>query len=168
MVRLVGSPLDIRRKRVMPNPVLERLVSQRAEQMAAMDSVLNQVGDERDLVDAERSLLDASRERIAELDAQIQPLRAYEQMREAHAESVSSLPRPADTVGARRMDVEQRAPLYRTAGAFLVDYIRANGIMDRNVRDESAAQRIYQARADQLSGDTPGLLPTPIVGAVVN
>src|SRR5215471_18026798 len=166
MVRLVGSPLDIRRKRVMPNPVLERLVSQRAEQMSAMDSVLNQVGEERDLVDAERSLLDASRERIAELDAQIQPLRQYEEMREAHSETVATLPRPAEH-GARRMEAMERTQ-YRSAGAFVVDYLRANALMDRNMRDDAAAARIYNARADQLTGDTPGLLPTPIVGAVVN
>ena len=37
-----------------------------------MDSVLGQVED-RDLVDAERSLLTACQQRIAELDAQIEP-----------------------------------------------------------------------------------------------
>lgn len=150
----------------MPNPVLERLVAQRAEQMSAMDSVLGQVGEERDLVDAERSLLDASRQRIAELDAQIQPLRQYEEMRDAHSETVAALPRPAES-GARRLETSTPYE-YRTAGAFVVDYIRANGIMDRSFRDDAAAQRIYQARADQTTADTPGLLPTQIIGAVVN
>jgi hypothetical protein len=149
------------------NPVLESLRAQRAEQIAAMDSVLGQVND-RDLVDAERSLLTASRERIAELDAQIAPLADFEALREAHADTAAQYP-PALEPRTRRIEVNER-PQYATAGAFLVDYLRAHGIMDRGVPDEAARQRVYQARvvADQTTGDTAGILPTPIVGQVVN
>jgi hypothetical protein len=61
--------------------------------------------------------------------------------------------------------------MYRTPGAFLVDYLRGRGIMDPHVRDEAAMARVqaaYAARADQTTADTPGLLPEPIVGGVVN
>jgi HK97 family phage major capsid protein len=155
----------------MPNSVLESLRAQRAEQIAAMDAVLSQI-EGRDLVDAERGLLEASRERITALDAQIEPLEAYENMAAAHRETQAALgaPGPASATMPHRMAAEARGMEYRSAGAFMVDYLRANGIMERGIRDESAANRIIQTRAvaDQTTGDTPGLLPTPIIGAVVS
>ena len=153
----------------MPNVVLERLRQARAEQIATIDAILEQVGEDRDLVDAERSLLEAARGRIAEIDAQIEPLAAFETMRDAHDETVRGLPRPEPVrVPAAARSVE---PVYRTAGAFLVDYLRARGIMERGQRDDAAANRVqaaYAMRADQTTADTPGLLPTPVVGGVVN
>ena len=154
------------------NTVLERLQAQRSEQLAAMDTVLDQVGDERDLVDAERSLLTACQQRIAELDAQIKPLADYENMRETHVRTVADLPRPdqGQVPQPRQLSVREAGPIYQSPGSFLVDYLRANGIMDRGVRDEAAIARVYQARAvvDQKTTDTTGILPTPIVGAVVD
>lgn len=150
------------------NPVLERLTAQRAEAVSSMDAILNQVGDDRDLVDSERALLNTARDRLAELDAQITPLAEFESMRAAHADTLSGLPQPAQTSTARRVETVERGAPYRTAGAFLVDYLRANGIMERNQRDEAAAARVYHARADQTTADTPGILPTPIVGQVLS
>jgi HK97 family phage major capsid protein len=136
-----------------------------------MDAVLAQVGDERDLVDAERSLLEACRQRIAEIDAQIEPLAAYEALRDQARERSAELPHPPIPAAPRRADPE-RAGTYPSVGAFLVDYMRAHGYMDaQRTRDEQAAARIaaaYQTRADQTTADTPGILPTPIVGGVVS
>lgn len=153
------------------NLVLERLREQRAEQLATMDAILSQVQD-RDLVDAERNLLDAARERVIAIDAQIDPLEAFEDLRAAHNDRVSALPVPA---GPRarpdggRVDGADRAPQYSSAGAYLVDYLRANGILERGVIDPQAAARIQQVRiANQTTADTPGILPTPIVGPVVS
>jgi hypothetical protein len=155
----------------MQNPVLESLRAQRAEQISTMDAILAQV-EERDLVDAERGLLEACRDRIGVIDAQIAPLAEYEALRGAHAETVAALPAPTGSNGAssRRLDVAERAPIYRTAGEFLVDYLRAHGIYERGTRDEQAAARVMQARAvgDQTTGSTPGLMPSTIVGGVVN
>ena len=51
-----------------------------------------------------------------------------------------------------------------------MDYQRGHGIMHRGQADEAAMARVYQARAiaDQKTSDTPGILPTPIVGQVVD
>ena len=153
------------------NPVLHRLLEQRTEQVATIDAILGQV-DGRDLVDAERSLLEATRQRIAELDAQIGPLEDLETIIAAHRLSDPGRPQPERTPAGppRRADGGDRAPEYSSAGAFVVDYLRARGIMDRGTPDPAAAQRVAQVRvvANQVTGDTPGILPTPIIGPVVN
>src|SRR5215831_8528208 len=145
--------------------VLERCRAERAEAVATMEAILANVG-ERDLVDAERAILESSRQRIGELDAQIEPLAEWDQLATRHADAVAALPAPATE--RRRMDGTDRPPMYRSAGEFLVDYLRANGIMERGVRDEAAAARVYQARADQTTATLTGILPTPVVGAVTS
>jgi HK97 family phage major capsid protein len=157
------------------NPVLDRLRTQRAEQMAAMDAVLSQVSDDRDLVDAEKSLLTATQQRLGEIDAQIKPLADYEEMRAAHQAAAAALPQPQPgrlPAVPRRADGGERDVQYRSAGEFLVDYIRSRGIADHQP-DPQAQARVtaaYQARvvADQKTTDTPGVLPTPIIGPVVD
>jgi len=156
------------------NPVLESKLAERAQQLATMDALLNQVDEQdRDLVDAERGILTATRERIAALDAQIEPLAALEAMRDAHNDKIASLPRPAQVQvrdEPRRLDASgDRGMAYRSAGEYLVDYITADGRFGFGDPDAARA-RITQNRvvADQKTSDTPGILPTPIVGQVVN
>jgi len=148
------------------NAVLERLRAQRAEQIATMDAILENVGDERDLVDAERGILEAARARIVELDAQIEPLAGFEALRAAHDQTLSTLPAPA----ARAGELGRTAPRqqYATAGEFLVDLLRAEGFGRPSDVDEAARARVYAARADQTTATLTGILPTPIVGQVVN
>jgi hypothetical protein len=152
----------------MPNAVLEALESQRAEQISTIDAVLGQV-EGRDLVDAERSLLEAARQRIGQLDDQLKPLREFEALRAAHTDAASQLPArlPAQP---RRVDGPDGRAAHGSPGAYMVDYLRAHGIMERGVRDEAAMARLAQTRAvaNQTTGDTAGLLPTPIIGPVVN
>lgn len=155
------------------NAVLERLREQRAEQLASMDAVLSQV-EGRDLVDAERSLLEAARQRIAEIDAQIEPLEAFETLRAAHVERTGELPRPEGIPAQpRRMDGPTRDFPYATAGAYVADVCRAAGCLpggQYGEPDTEARNRMAQARAvaNQITTDVPGILPTPIVGSVVS
>jgi HK97 family phage major capsid protein len=153
----------------MPNPVLVAKLDERAQQVATIDAILEQV-DGRDLVDAEKSLLEAAQQRISALDAQIKPLEEFEKLRAAHQTSAAGLAPERPPAQARRLEGPERAPIYRSAGEFMVDYVRAHGILERGVRDEAAAARIAQTRtvADQKTSDTTGVLPTPIVGSVVN
>jgi hypothetical protein len=152
----------------MPNPVLEAKRAERAEQISTMDSILGQV-ENRDLSEAERGLLESARKRIGLLDEQIDPLEEYEQLRSTHDSTVAALPHPTVEAAGRRADLSGDRVQYRTAGAFLVDYLRAHGIMERGVPDDQAAARLaYAQRADQTTGDTPGILPQPIVGQVVS
>ena len=150
------------------NPVLEALRAQRAEQLGTLDAILGQV-EGRDLVDAERTLLEAARQRIDAIDAQIDLLQPIEDLRAAHNANTPG-PRGGDLLPAqpRAAAGSDRAPQYRSAGEFVVDYIRARGI--HTDPDPAAQARVQQVRAvaNQITTDTTGILPTPIVGPVVN
>lgn len=167
------------------NPVLDRLLIQRSEQETFIDQLLGRVQEEdRDLVDAERSNLEAARQRISELDAQIAPLESFEAVRAAHQQSAPS-PQPT----RQQPQATQRQPLtqahdrgqdYPSAGAFVVDFIRARGYPGMGqAPDSDARQRIssalgrdlddvLQSRAiqNQTTADTPGLLPVPTIGMI--
>jgi HK97 family phage major capsid protein len=162
------------------NVVLDRFIAERNELCATIESVLNQV-EGRDLTDAEQAVLEHTRTRIQELDKQIAPLEEYERVKAQHQSTIAELPRPEPRLAAvpdrervpaqpRRLDGIEGAPQYRTAGAFVVDYLRAAGIMTRGHVDVDALTRVNQVRvvADQKTTDTTGILPTPIVGPVVD
>src|SRR5262245_26867693 len=114
------------------NPVLERKRSERGDQIAFVDELLAKVAADggRDLVDAELANLTSAKERIAELDKQIAPLEEHEAIRSAHEAAAGSLvrtperPRDATPLGGR----ERPAP-WSTAGGYLVDHLRARGLM---------------------------------------
>jgi HK97 family phage major capsid protein len=154
----------------MSNAVLDRLLVQRQEQITFIDQTLDRVENEgRDLVDAETANLDAARQRIGELNAQIGPLEEFEKLRSSHEAAVGALPRPQGlAAGPRKVGGNDQTPQYRSAGEYVVDLIKARGI--HSDPDPAALARITQMRvvADQKTTDTTGILPTPIVGQVVN
>jgi HK97 family phage major capsid protein len=160
----------------MPNIVLDRFLAERQELCNTIESVLMQV-EGRDLTDAETAVLNHTRDRINELDKQIKPLEDYESVKAQHQATISDLPHPEpratpDRLPAqpRRMDGADQSPHWRSAGAFVVDYLRAAGIMQRGQPDAEAMARVQQSRvvSNQVTGDVTGILPTPIVGSVVN
>jgi hypothetical protein len=166
------------------NPVLARLLAERAQQVEFIDQLLARIESEgRDMVDAERSNLDASRQRIGEIDAQVTPLQEFEDLRGTHRAAQSQVLNPA---GNRSGDGDGRnlggggaVTKYRSAGGVIVDILRSRGFFpDRTAGassgprfmpvDAEAAGRLARAVANQITDDTPGILPTPIVGDVVN
>lgn len=158
----------------MPNPVLDRLQSQKQHQIDFVGQLLERVeAEERDLVDAERANLEHARERIAELEPQITQLVEFDSMVAAHHDSVGSLP-AARRAGDPRPMSAGPAVEYRSAGHFIVDLMRARGLTrDRNTgqqlpADPDAGARVTRAIATQTTTDTPGLLPVPIIGQIVS
>jgi len=159
------------------NPVLERKRAEKADQIAFVDELLAKVSADggRDLVDAEISNLESARERIGELDKQIGPLEEHETLRAAHERSAGAYtapptPRPdALALGGGRRDVP-----WSTAGAYIVDHLKARGYMtdsrtgQRLPADPEAMARVQYALQNQTTTDTPGLLPHAIVGSVVS
>jgi HK97 family phage major capsid protein len=174
------------------NPVLVRLLEQRDEQIRFVDETLARVeADGRDLVDAERNNLTAARSRIGELDAQIEPLEEFEELRSAHRSTTSrysSSQQRADQGGDRGRGAaytEPRGHEYRSAGEIIVDRVLAHDgnadAVDRLVgaglhRDLTGQARSMVSRVEdqqralvhQTTANTPGLLPEPIVGAIDN
>ena len=157
----------------MPNPVLERKRAERADQIAFVDELLAKVDADggRDLVEAEQKVLQATSERVKELDAQIEPLEALDVMSAAHERSSVVVPRRDAgplSLGGRH------EPSWASPGAFMVDNLRARGLMSdprtgqRLAADPDAIARVNYALQNQTTADTPGLLPHAIVGGVVN
>ena len=169
----------------MPNPVLVRLMDERAAQVDFIDGLLSRVESEsRDLVDAERANLAAARERIGAIDTQREPLEAFESLRSVSEESTriayAGATRAATPTGERRPAGGPSAETtYGSPGEFVVDLIRARGYPGQQVEPDPAARaRVesalgrsinYDARAvaQQTTDDTPGVLPKPIVGDVL-
>lgn len=171
------------------NPVLARLLEQREAQCAFIDQLTARVAEEgRDLVDAEVENLKAARQRINELDAQITPLEEFEATRAAHRASKPSV-RPATAPaaeGGERASLglrEREHEPYKSAGHFLADYMRSIRYPGDNfpepdpaisARVAAARGRLDRAAGDvapgphQTTDDTPGLLPKPIIGAILN
>lgn len=166
----------------MPSPVLDRLQQQRQEQIDFVDQLLSHAdSDGRDLVDAEKANLTAARQRLAEIDEQVKPIVEFEKLRATSASAPFTAPgngpvtRPAATA-------PPGVPEYPSAGAFMVDYVASLRHMDHKLAEmlgpyqAAAAARVERIRehdaiqraANQITTDTPGLLPVPIVGPVLN
>lgn len=159
----------------MPNAVIERLEAQRAEQLQFVDTLLSRVDAEgRDLVPAENDNLKAARQRITEIDQQLTPLNDFEALRHASADGhpvPSGPPARPSTSPDRARPLGQAAGCgYRTAGAFLVDLLRARGVpWAGQGPDPQALARVQAAALDtQTTGNTPGILPEPIIGPIVS
>lgn len=161
-------------------PMIDRLERERDEVITFVERTAEQAA-ERDLSDTERQGLETSRARVAELDAQLEPLRAMDSLAAAsRAASADYRPTsPADeprNLGHGR--TEPRPHEYRSAGEFLADASLATGRGIDSERAERALSRLEAAgvtvvnetlvRADQTSADTPGILPENVVGQLLN
>lgn len=169
----------------MPNAVLARLLDERENQVTFIDNLLTRVeSEQRDMVDAERSNLQAARERIQDIDEQRLPLEEFEQLRAVSGESTRLAlgGGPAQQRGERTpLGVAAPAPTYGSPGEFVVDLIRARGYPGQHVDPDPAARARVEAAmgrslasveqravATMTTADTPGVLPKPIVGQVLN
>ena len=143
----------------MPNPVLVRLMDERAAQVDFIDGVLTRVESEsRDLVDAEKANLSAARERIAAIDAQREPLESFESLRSVSEESTRIAyperlaPRPASSA-ARPEPQLPRSSTARPASSSSTSSGRAATRASRSSPTRRAGPRRSGARSlDQLRG----------------
>lgn len=172
----------------MANPLIASLLEKREAQVAYIAQMVENVeSQERGLVDAEIATLDSAREVIEKIDAQLKPLEEYEAVRSAHVATSVSTGGSSERRGHQGLGVtsSDRPYEYKSRGHFVVDFLRARGQetksafippdVDARQRVESALGRSItavqgdlEARASQVTGDTPGLLPEPIVGEIHN
>src|SRR6185436_5678094 len=100
-------------------------------------------------------------------------LEEHEAMTARHQET-AGLYVPQDRPGPARAIGRGPEATWASAGAYMVDLIRARGYMSdprtgqRLPADPEAQSRINYALANQTTADTPGLLPHVITGDVVN
>ena len=142
----------------MSNAVLTKLQEERAAAVDFVDGLLGQVTEEnRDLVETEQRSLESYRERIAEIDKQMAPIAAFEEMRASAVQIeqrttpkaagfVVNERRPEATldsfdVGTAFTESEQfRAYRGGTSGRFKVDVLPSDiGLETRAVLTEGAA-----------------------------
>lgn len=175
---------------VMELATITRLEDQRREQEEFIEHLLNQVeAESRDLVEAETANLATAKQRIAQIDAQLVPLRDFDEARNAHRESgarfrpsggtddgTDSGQRGGGSMAARTSDREYE---YRSTGEYLADAWRA-----ASRDDENAQNRLRSVGFEVVNGkllpasraavphttttEIPGLLPKQLVGEVMS
>lgn len=123
----------------MSNPVITRLETARDEQVQFIDNLLGRVESEaRDLVDAETANLNAARQRVQEIDAQLEPLRQFEELRGAHRSSGAGYQPTGGNAGnggePRGLGAQTsvRGHAYQTPGEVMADAWRAKNHQDRD------------------------------------
>ena len=144
--------------------LVARYTAESEERAAFMDQVVEQAEQEgRDLQPEEMELLTRTRERIRMINTQLEPLRDAAQLarvsRDRHREITQEIA-VARGEAANPGNIE-----YRSAGAWVCDYWQA-----RTGNDAAKARLAVWERAasHQTTADNAGLIPTPILGPVLN
>jgi HK97 family phage major capsid protein len=142
--------------------MIRRLEKELEERSLSAQAIIgNAQGGERDLNDAEKETLAGIRERINEIKPQIDEL---ENMAEIAGQVHARLNQlDVATTTARRTGSDPVE--YRSAGAYLLDYVSAQ------TGSQQARERIevfYRAAAHQKTTDNLGIIPDPITGGLVN
>jgi len=132
-----------------------------------VETINNRAADEdRDLSDSEQTTCEARRARIAELEPQLQVEADLAQRSASYGEIVShigSAPAQQRTHAVERAQTQETEVVYRSPGAYLVDYLTRSEDADARARFERYMQR---AVAHQTTAQNPGLLPVPILEPV--
>jgi hypothetical protein len=181
------------------NATIDRLEEERQSKLDFVEQSLSSVETEgRDLVDAEKRNLEAAKDRIKEIDAQLVPLREFEELRNAHREGGRVRPASADPGRGLGADTQVRAHEYRDAGEFMADAWRAKVHGDEEASKRLASlgrgidggklsiSDVATARAADVQGFTslsaeqrasapnvttveiPGVMPVTVVGPLLN
>jgi HK97 family phage major capsid protein len=130
-------------------------------------------GEDRDLTDAEQSAVDTRREALTHLDAELATEAELARAQGSYQELMAGIgpvtgSTPAGASGAATpasAGGTGRGEVYRSAGEYLYDYIAGSQHFPGG-RDEQARARFESYRANMTTADTPGVLPTPILGPV--
>jgi hypothetical protein len=179
------------RERITRSPMLQRLYDERDQCVEFVDRTVNGANDaKRDLSASEQETLTNTRKRIKELDEQIKPLEDFETLRSAgdaagqrYRQTPPASPPAGPAAGGDATGLgahtTPRAGDYKTAGQVIVDQLRAapkgrGGMDDAAARDRLLGAKLRLAGdesrvvANQTTADTLGILPEPIVGAIVS
>lgn len=183
---LPAGQIGLKRHR---NPMLDKLLQERTTLLDLSEQASrNAMADDRDMSDLEQKTVNDSLERVAKIDAQLKLLGDMDKQRQAGEDAAKDYlggeqrgagdrqPTAGNGLGAR---TAPRAGEYKTAGQVIVDQLRAVGA-ENTAPDPEARDRLKGAEvrtigeeqtravAHETTVQTPGLLPKPIVGQIVN
>jgi HK97 family phage major capsid protein len=142
--------------------MIRRFERELEERSSAANAIIANAQDsERDLNDSERETLGGLKVRMTEIQGQL------EQLEGVAAESLKTQDRMKqfDMAMTNQRRFQTREVEYRSAGAYMLDYLAAQG----GSRDAKERLEVYmRAAAHQKTSDNLGIIPDPIVGEVVN
>jgi HK97 family phage major capsid protein len=142
--------------------MIRRLEEELNERNAYAQGIIEGAQDkERDLNDHEKAQLVEVRSRMADLKDQLEELESTARI----AREVSTRARQIDSAISTARATPPQEVEYRSTGAYLVDYIQAQG------GSRSALERLEvftRAAAHQKTSDNLGVVPDPIIGNVLN
>jgi HK97 family phage major capsid protein len=146
---------------------LTRLLERRAAAVSFVQSLTDTAAAaNRDLTEPEMELIRGRRTEVDELNAQIVPLREFDELVERTDDLDVALDdrpvRPVERSAVRR-DAPPAEPVYRSAGHYVLDVMRARSIGDRaaleRITRAAAAAGIERAAATITTADIPGFVP---------
>jgi hypothetical protein len=139
--------------------MLAKYIAEIEERQQFIDGIVESAGD-GDLSDEQRELISETRNRIAKVNEMMQPLEEARKISGESSERIRQLALVMRQKPQGPTEVE-----YRSAGEYAVDMWRA-GLGEPEARNRL---EIYnRAAAHQTTSQNAGLLPTPILGPVVN
>ncbi len=143
--------------------MLARLATEVEERNAYIEGIVRSAQDaSRDLTDSEHEMMGDAKKRIETCTRQI------ESLSEGRSSSVTAFKKLDDVdrefanirrTGRAAGDVE-----YRSVGAYITDLCKASSFPDARERLEV----YHRTAAHEITSDIPGLLPTPLVGGVID
>ena len=142
--------------------MLARLAAESDEKAKFVDGVIEDAEkDGRDLTAQELELVTRSRDRQKEINDQMEPLKEARRISGDSAEKIAEISQfMAQKEGKPKREIE-----YRSAGEYLIDYWQAR------LGNAEATNRIdtyNRTAAHQLTTDSTGIVPEPVIGPVVN
>lgn len=149
---------------VKTDAMVNRLEKEVEERAAFIDGLVADAQDkQRDLTPTEHELMTEARKRIEACETQLETLNSTRTAAVRARAKVDEVDRELTKLRGR-VDREQEIE-YRTAGHYIVDALAAH----LGNRDAKERLEIFNRdAAHQLTTDNAGLLPTPIVGPVIN
>jgi len=144
---------------------LDRLNSQYDEIRDGIDAVVNRAADEnRDVTEDETKQVERDKGRLAELTTAIEHYSALETQNAKVSELRRTVPAAQVTRTAKDKEPEYDiAREFSTPGDYAITVHRA-----MMLRDPEAREKLDRATAHQLTTDNPGVIPTPVLGPVLN
>jgi HK97 family phage major capsid protein len=147
---------------------LEWLQHQRDANFGELTEMCERAASEdRDLNDSEQAAVDTRREALTHIDAELATEAELARAQGSYADLMADIGpfhASAGGAGASSTGAPAGAPahveVYRSAGEYLVDYLLRGEDPSRAARFDS------YFRANMTTADTPGILPSPIVGPV--